>query len=292
MMQLLRRTPLGLRYMIMSAVCFSVMSMLVKLGGQSMHTMQLVLARCVVALVMSYVSLRRQRLDPWGPPEHRRLLVARGVLGFIGLCCFYYALTHMPLGDVTVIQYTNPALTALIASAWLGERVGRQHALGVLVCLVGVVWVARPPALFGGPWAFEGLALGAACAGALVSSVAYTTVRALSGKAPPMVVVFYFPLVATPAAIALSAPYLSWPTPREWLILLGVGVSTQVAQVFMTQGLHLERAGRAMAVTYMQIVFAFAWGVALFGEVPSWMSVLGAALILVGSAVAVRQRDG
>lgn len=282
---------LGLRYMILSALCFSVMSTLVKLGGQTMHSMQLVLARCVVAFVMSYIALKRLGISPFGQQKHRKLLILRGVLGFIGLCCFYYALTRLPLGEVTVIQYTNPMLTAFVASIWLKERLGKAEVLGVLGSLVGVVLIARPSFLFGGAASdFAPLALAAACAGALVSSFAYTTVRALSGKAHAMVVVFYFPLIATPIALPASLPYLKVPTWQEWLILLGVGLTTQIAQVYMTRGLHLEKAGRAMSVTYLQIVFAFMWGVLLFEEVPSLLSCLGAVMILASAIFVSRSR--
>lgn len=287
----LAQVSLGLRYMLLSALFFSMMSALVKLGGQSMHSMQLVLARCVVALVASYIVLRRLGVSPWGQ-RHHKLLIMRGVLGFIGLCCFYYALTKLPLGEVTLIQYTNPVFTAIIASVWLKERLRKQELLGVLGCLLGVVFIARPSFIFGSAHGatLDPLALAAACAGAIVSSFAYTTVRALGGKEHAMVVVFYFPLVATPVAIPASWPFLKMPTPLEWLILLGVGLTTQIAQVYMTRGLHLERAGRAMSVTYMQIVFAFIWGVTVFNEVPTPLSCVGAALILASAAFVARSK--
>lgn len=286
----LATVSLGLRYMILSALFFSMMSTLVKLGGQTMHSMQLVLARCLVAFVMSYIAIRRLGINPFGQ-AHRKLLILRGVLGFTGLCCFYYALTKLPLGEVTVIQYTNPMLTAFVASLWLKERLGKAEFLGVLGSLIGVVLIARPTFIFGGAASdFAPLALAAACTGAVVSSFAYTTVRALSGKAHAMVVVFYFPLIATPIALPASLPYLKVPTWQEWLILLGVGLTTQIAQVYMTRGLHLEKAGRAMSVTYLQIVFAFIWGVLLFDEVPSLLSCMGALIILASAIFVSRSR--
>ncbi len=105
-----------------------------------------------------------------------------------------------------------------------------------------------------------------------------------------MVVVFYFPLVATPLAIPWAMTDWLWPTPWEWLLLLGVGVTTQTAQVLMTQGLHMERAGRATSVTYLQVAFAFVWGAAFFGESPTLFSGLGAALVVCGAFAAVRAR--
>ena len=65
---------------------------------------------------------------------------------------------------------------------------------------------------------------------------------------------------------------------------LSMGVATQIAQVYMTRGLHLEPAGRATAISYLQIVFAFVWGMLIFAEYPTVLSVVGAVLIIGSTA--------
>jgi len=47
-----------------------------------------------------------------------------------------------------------------------------------------------------------------------------------------------------------------------------VGITTLVAQIFLTLGLHKEDAGRAMSIGYVQVVFAFIWGAVVFGTIP------------------------
>lgn len=284
-------TP-GLRLMVISALCFSVMSVLVKLAGRTLDSPVIVLARAAVALILSWAGLRRLGISPWSAPR-RDLLILRGVLGFLGLSCFFYALTHLPLGDATVIMYINPMFVALLAAVVLRERVGAVEIGAVLVSLAGVVLVARPTLLFGarGGAPLDMVAVGVAFLAACFSAGAYTTVRALGGKVDPLVVVFYFPLIATPAALPYAWPSLRWPTLYEWALLIGVGVFTQLAQIAMTRGLALERASRATSITYLQIVFAYCWGIVIFGEVPSWWSALGAALIMGSALAVVRSRS-
>jgi drug/metabolite transporter (DMT)-like permease len=272
------------------AFWFSVMSLLVKVAGQRIPTMEIVFVRGVISLVLSWFLVRRAGLRVWGtnPP---RLLV-RGMVGFAGLACFYYAVVHLPLAEATVIQYTNPVFTALLAAWLLRERLGWLEGVCVSVSLAGVVLMARPGFLFGSGSALPPLVVSIAVAGAVFSAAAYVSVRWLSGSEHPLVIVFYFPLVTVPATLPFLALGAVWPRGWEWLVLLGIGVTTQIAQVYMTKGLQLVPAGRATAIGYTQIVFAASWGVVFFAEVPDSWSLGGAALIMASSLALAWWRNG
>lgn len=266
-----------------AAFFFSVMSVLVKVAGERLPTQQVVLARSSVGAVMSWVALRSRGVSPLG--NDRRLLLLRALLGYVGLSCFFYALTHLPLADATVIQYTNPVFTAILAAFFLSEAIRRRDGLLTLVSLAGVVLMTRPGFLFGGlEERLDPLAVIIALTGAVFSAGAYVVVRRLGRTEDPVVIVFWFAAVATIGAIPFTLADALMPTPLEWLVLLGVGVVTQIAQVFMTRGLREERAGRAMAVAYMQIVFAATWGALFFSELPDFWGAAGALLIIIGTA--------
>ena len=280
----------GLRWMAAGALSFSVMSVLVKVAGRTLPTMEIVLARGLVTLVLSWAALGEARKAPWG--TDRGVLVARGVLGFIALSCFYYAVIQLPLAEVTVIHYTNPVFTALAAALLLSESLRAAEVVLALTSLGGVVLVARPGFLFGGQAAgLDPLGVAAAVAGAVFSALAYVAVRRASRTNGTMVIVFYFALVTTVGAAPFAAAEWEWPTAREWLVLLGVGVATQLGQISITKGLELERAGRAMTVGYLQIVFAAAWGALVFGEIPDRWSVTGG-LVIVGSTFVLTRTRG
>ncbi len=284
------RIPVGLRYMAAAAFSFALMSLFVKGAGERLPTMQVVLARSVITLVITVSVLRLRGLTPWG--TERRLLILRGGLGFVALSSFYYGVIHLPLADVTVIQYTNPVFTALLAALFLSERLGGREVALVLASLGGVVVMARPTFLSGGAPALDPMAVSVAVAGAVFSAAAYVTVRRLGRTEDPWVVVFYFALISTVMATPLAAP--GWIQPRgwEWLLLLGVGITTQLGQVFLTQGLQRERAGRAMAVGYLQIVFAAVWGFLFYHEIPDRWSLTGALVIVGCTYLIARIRRG
>jgi len=278
----------GLAYMVASALGFSAMSVLVKLASPRLPTGEIVLARAVVTLVISYAMLRRARLPRWG--TRKRGLVLRGVLGFGGLAGYYGALALLPLADATTLQQIVPVLTAVLAWWLLGERVGWPAAVALACGMAGVLVISREAIAVGHPGGsgLEALGVTVALAGAVCSAFAYVTVRQLSRREHPLVIVFYFPLVAMPLAIPWAAADWVTPAPIDLLLLVAIGMATQVGQVFLTMGLAAERVSRASAVNYLQIVFAMVWQLAVFGDVPTLATVAGAALIIGGTAVVSR----
>ena len=270
------------------ALFFSAMSALVKLAGAHIPVMEIVLARSLVVGFIASVSLAHDRVplaDLLG--KERGLLVLRGLLGFAALTCVYEAVVRLPLADATVIQFTSPVFTAVIAAAVLGERLGWKEYALVTLGLGGVVLVARPTALFGAGAALDPVGVGIATAGAVLSAGAYVSVRRLRAERP-MVIVLWFAVISA----LLSGPLVMrdpvWPDWRGAGVLFGVGVTTYLGQISITWGLRLERAGRALSVGYLQILFAATWGWLLFSEVPDLWVAAGAGIILGSTILMVR----
>jgi len=271
-----------------AAFSFSLMSLLVKTVGQRLPVQEIVLVRALITFGLTWAYLTRRGISPWG--TRRALLLLRGTLGFGALLCFFYSVVHLPLADATVIQYTNPVFASLIAALVIGERLRVRDGAYIAASLAGVLLVARPSFLFGTPQELESLAVGIALLGALLSAAAYVAVRALTKTEEPLVIVFYFAAVSVAGSIPLAAFDPVWPTGTEWLVLVGIGLATQLGQVYLTKGLREEPAGRALAVGYLQIVFAGGWGLLFFGEVPGPLSAAGFLLIAVSTAMLALQR--
>ena len=103
-----------------------------------------------------------------------------------------------------------------------------------------------------------------------------------------MLVVFWFAMISMLLSLPVVMVHPVLPTPGVLMVLLGVGLSTHLAQVYVTWGFRLERAGRASAVGYLQIVFAAGWGWMLFREVPDAWTWAGGAVIVASTVALVR----
>jgi drug/metabolite transporter (DMT)-like permease len=272
--------------MLLSALGFSVMTLSVKLLGERIPTLQIVFVRGVFTVVVTGALLRWEGVSPWG--NRRGALVLRGLFGVVALACFYAATMRLPLAEVTVLHYTNPIFTALLAALVLRERIGARLLVGLLAGFAGVAALAGPAVLGRGgtirpadlPW------MGVALLSAVLAALAYITVRDLRRTEHPLVVVFWFALVMIPVSVVPSVVAWVPPTPKEWGTLLLVAVSAQFGQVYLTHGLSALPAARAMTIGYVQVAFAVLWGGVVFGDIPDAASVVGIALIVVGAVLA------
>ena len=268
----------GLRYAAAAALSFSAMSALAKLVGDRIPTQEIVLARALVVVALSLHALRKARISPWG--TERGLLFIRGLFGYGALSCFLWAVVRLPLADTTVIHFTNPVFTALLAALFLGELLRGMEVLLALTALAGVVVVARPSFLFGDVSSLDPTAVTVALAGALLAAAAYVTARRLTRTNHHLVIVFAFGVVMLAGSLPATIPVFVMPRGWEWAYLLGVGLASQAGQIFVTRALQTEKAGRVMAVGYLQIVFAAGWGLILFSEIPDLGTAVGATLII------------
>lgn len=272
----------GLLLMALGALFFSLMGLMVKLVGDRIPAQEIVLVRALLNLAFTLYLIRRAGLAVWG--NNQPLLLTRGVFGYIALSCFFFAIPRLPLADGMILINTYPLFTALIAIPILHERIGRAEGIALLAGLIGVTLISRPVWLFGANTSnLALLPVGVTLLGAMCAATAYVVVRKLRTTEHPLVVVLYFPLIAAPASFPLVMASGVWPTATEWLLLLGIGITSQLGQIFITAGLHAERAGRASAVTYLQFVFALIWGWLVFAEFPDVWRLLGSAIIISGA---------
>ena len=229
-----------------AAFCFSLMTVCVKGAGARLPVAELVLARGLVSVVLSWWMLRRAGIHPWG--QRRRLLAIRGLVGSVALACVYGAVTRLPLATATLLQYLYPAFTALIAWLSLGELLSRRTLLacgcgwlGVLVVAHGISPTAvglslgqAPVQPLAGAAAQPLIGVLLAVSGALLTALAYVSVRELGRSEHPLVIVFWFPLMAVPLSLPWVLQHPVRPQGSEWLWLLGVGLFTQLGPVSYT----------------------------------------------------------
>ena len=273
--------------MLLSALGFALMSACVKyVSVYGIPVFEIVAARALVSLILSFVDVQRKGISIWG--NNRKLLFLRGAVGTMALMCVYYAVTTLPLAEATILQYVHPVFTALLGVLFLKERVQGATMICIVLCLFGLGVMVQPN--MANSITAEALPLHSvmiALLGAFGSSIAYVIVRKLSQTEDSSVIIFYFPLVALPTSTILMWNEFVWPSLAITIVLIFVGIFTQIGQYGLTKAMQTQEAGKASGYSYVQIVFSTLLGVLIFNEVPSVWTYLGGGFIVTGALINV-----
>ncbi|KAJ4410249.1 hypothetical protein N0V82_009301 [Gnomoniopsis sp. IMI 355080] len=139
---------------IISTFFGSLMSLFTKLlerDGHGMHALQILVLRMTfswfVCIGCLYYTKRSE--FPLGPKNVRWLLLARGAFGFCGIGAFWTALSYLSISDATVITFLTPSMIAGYSAIFLGQPFPKKEMAASFVAMVGVVFIARPVAIFG-----------------------------------------------------------------------------------------------------------------------------------------------
>jgi len=290
------REILGFFLVACSAFSFSVMALLVRMGAifkeMRFPSFQLVLSRSVFQFAAATVVLLSLGRNPLGPKEMRIWLLMRGLVGGVGVIFLFFSLTKLSLGECTVLVFTMPIFTIVFSRIFLGEPLDVVDEAFGLLCLCGIALVAQPHMLFDPNFsqAARDRLFGAcaALAAALAQASIFIIIKSMGGRVHYMMNVQYLGLVCaliSPIGAVVFKEH-KWHLPsslEEGVVLLGVGFFGLLAQIFISRGLQLCRAGAGAILTNLQILFSFVLGVVFLDEIPSATSVIGGLIILTST---------
>ncbi|ORX93568.1 hypothetical protein K493DRAFT_315937 [Basidiobolus meristosporus CBS 931.73] len=290
-----RQELIGLVWMAFTSLGFSFSSLFVKLSGASFPPLEIVFSRSIVQFLFAFCGCLYQGVHPFGKRELVFGLIIRGFAGAFGLALFYVAVANLPLADATVLFFMGPIFTAILARLVLKESFGPFDQLASFTSLFGVGLIAKPEFIFGENTSHEIdpqqrlIGVVAALLGAVMSAIAYVTVRKMGRGVPPLVHVVYFGAVSTVFSLfgTLTFEKPSMPVnSTQWVYLAMVGLTAFAGQVMLTKGLQLSPAGPGTLMRNFDVVFAFVFGILIFHETPDRFTI-GGAILIIGSTVAM-----
>ena len=210
-----------------------------------------------------------------------RLHFLRSVCGWLGVTCMFAAVARMPLAEATAISFLNPLVAMVLAVVMLGEHLNVRKIIATVLALAGAMLILRP-----GSEAFQPAGLLALCA-ALFMGLEVVFVKRLSDSEPALRVLLINNAAGTCISLAVAAFVWIWPTGLQWLMLIALGVVMVSAQSLFIQSMKRGEASFVIPAFYSVLAFAALYDFALYGAVPSWMAVAGAALIVSGAIILV-----
>jgi drug/metabolite transporter (DMT)-like permease len=212
-----------------------------------------------------------------------RSLWMRSIAGSMSMVCTFFALTRLPVSDVFTLTNVFPIWVALLSWPLLKERPSWQVWLAVACGVVGVVLVQQPHLAAGNFAALIALAGSFSTAVAMIGLHRLHDLDTRAIVAHFSGVAFVFCLTAFflfERKATLSLHLDGGPL----LLLLGVGITATVGQLFLTKAFAAGPPAKVSVVGLSQVVFALALDVLLFGHDCNPTTFVGMALVLAPTA--------
>jgi drug/metabolite transporter (DMT)-like permease len=272
----------GIAWMLGSGLCFVAVTGIVRHLGTDLPAAQSAFLRFAFGVVFVAPAIR----GLWRLPEGLLpLLGLRGVLHTAAVICWFYAMTRLPVAEVTAIGYLNPVMVAVGAALIFGEALTLRRVVTIVVAIAGALIVLRPGmreivpghlAQLGAATFFAGSYLCAKRLSMMLDAgtvVALLSVTVMAGLLP-------FALwVWVPVTLVQCA----------WLAL--VAVFATGGHYCMTRAFAAAPLAATQPVVFLQLVWATLLGWAVFDEGVDPFVTLGGAMIVASvSWLAWRER--
>ncbi len=263
----------GVRFMLLASFTFTLMKVFVKLVPH-IPAIEIILFRSVISLVISLFFLLKQKVNIWG--NNKLILVGRGVSGAIALIIYFSLLQQIPLATASTLQYLGPIFTAVIGIFLVGEKVKPVQWIFFALSFSGILVIQ------GFDVRITGMHLLMGISASFFMGLAYNFIRKLKQNEHPMVIIFYFPLIILPISAVWSSSVWVQPQGWDWLVLILVGLCTQIAQFFMTKSYQQEELSKVSILSYISIIYSLLFGYFIFDEEFNLITYGGMVLVLLG----------
>lgn len=287
----------GILLKCLSVVVFTVMASLIKATSESgigVPPGQQVFFRSLFAIpvILIWLVWRKELavgLKTYRPMGH----FYRGFVGTMAMGLGFWALSLLPFPEVTAIGYAAPLLTVIFAAMFLGEEVRLFRLSMVIMGLLGVVIVLSPRLTSTTEMDVrESLGAVVTLAGAACTALAMIFVRKLVQEERTSAIVFWFSVTSTLLSL-LTLPF-GWVVPDAGTaaLLVTIGLLGGVGQILLTSAYRYADASLIAPFEYASMLLALLIGWFFFGEAPTVVMLIGAALVITAGILIIwRERQ-
>lgn len=261
----------GALWMIAAAAALTAMAVCIRyLPAYSVLLM--IFLRNVVNLILMAPSMIRQG-KTMILTQRLGTHALRNLFLYAGNCAWFYGVTLIALADVASLQFTSPLFTAIIAAAFLGEKIGGHRMIAILVGFAGALIIIRPGMI--------PINLGTVMIliAAFLYSCAHVVTKRLSDTESGTTVVFY--MSVTILVYSAIPAFFVWQTPAwaDMPAMIGLGITGYATHYCITRSLAVGDASFVIAFDFMRLPFSAILGWLLFQEMLDSWTIAGALII-------------
>ncbi|WP_237168262.1 DMT family transporter [Paracoccus shandongensis] len=278
-----RRDLAGIGWMLATGLCFVAVNGIVRWLGGALPAPQSAFIRFVFGLVFLGPVLV-PALQRGFSPHIWRLLTLRGALHVLAVIAWFYAMSRIPVAEVTAIGFLNPIVVTVGAALFMGERLALRRIAAVGVALMGALVVLRPGLRDLDPGHLSQVAA-SLCFGA-----SYLIAKRITAQVPAAIVVAMMSLT-----VSIGLAPLAWAVwvPPTWAQIgwLGlVAVFATAGHYTMTRAFTAAPLTVTQPVTFLQLIWASLLGIFIFHEPLDEWVILGGGM-MIGAITYITWRE-
>ena len=186
----------------------------------------------------------------------------------------------MQLAETYALGFTAPPIMTVLAVPMLGERIRWRRILSTLVGFAGVLMMVRPNGAQGGGIPFTPAVLWL-MTGIVAMAITRIMARHLSRTETPECQAFWLMISHGLAGVGmlLVTPATDCGVASVWGALLFLGISSGLAHCVFTRAYGLALVSALPPYEYTMLPWGCLLGFLVFGEVPFWSTLAGAAIV-------------
>ncbi|RME15879.1 MAG: DMT family transporter [Alphaproteobacteria bacterium] len=273
----------GIGWMLLTGFEFVMVTALVKHVGGRIPAAESAFLRYLLGLVFVLPMLgplRAMRIDARG----WALFGLRGLVHSGAVILWFFAMAHIPMAEVTALNYLNPVYVTLGAALFFGERLAARRLAAIGIALVGAMLILRPGFRSIEPGHLAMLATAALFAGS------YLIAGRMAGLVRPSAVVAMLAITVTIGLAPFALSNWVSPRPDELAWLFAVAAFATAGHYTMTRAFAAAPMAVTQPVTFLQLVWSALVGWAVFGEaVDGWVMAGGGLIVGAVSFIAWRE---
>ncbi len=273
----------GIGWMLLTGVLFVCVTGVVRHLGSGMNPMEAAFVR--YALGFALLTPMLLRAGPRGLRTRRlRLHLFRGAVHGFAVMMWFFAMTRIPIAEVTALGFTAPIFTTLGAALFLGERLRARRVVAVLAGFAGALVILRP--------GIAAVDIGAVAqlVAAPLFATSFLLAKKLTESESNTVIVAYMAIFVTLSLLVPALVVWRAPTLEEMGWLCAVAALATTGHWTLTQAFRSTQITVTQPVQFLQLVWATLLGMLVFDEQPSLWTWIGGGII-VGSATYIAHRE-
>jgi len=261
-----------------SIVSFITAALSVRALAKDLSVFEIMSVRSAGGLLLLLAAMAvRPKLRHGLATRRLGLHVARNSVHFVGQTLWALAITLLPFTTVFALEFAMPVWVALLAAAFLAERMTLVRAASVVLCLIGVLVILRPGFESFRPAAL--LALGAS----ITSAFTVITTKKLTATETTFTILLWMNVLQLPMNLMGSDPSFIWKINQSIALpLAGIVIAGLATHLCVTNAFRYGDAVIVVPLDFLRVPLIALIGWSFYGEALDALVFVGAGLIIAG----------